>query len=151
MKTCPKCNAVNKDSQRLCVNCDSYLGNVASEYDDDYAEKVIMRSNRKSKTRSIITTVLFLLFYCSFLVFTMILSYDIFGGLERYFRYSLLYIPCLILFLFPYNKVYCWYRKKKKKDESYLADSFIAIFKAVAWIYLICLYVGTFQMMNVEL
>jgi hypothetical protein len=148
MKICPKCNAVNKDTQPLCVDCDSYIGNVSPIPEGNYIDNAIAKSHRQSKIRKIVFTTLFLAFYGFFVFFTMTLCIQIYGDLKRYFLYSLLYIPCLILFFFPYHKVYCWYRKKRKKPEKYLSDTIISMFKAIAWVYLVILYMGTFDMLN---
>lgn len=149
MKICPDCKAENKDSNRCCSNCQKYIGNVESTADDySTAERQIAAVEKRLRRRKYLSLAVFLLFYLIYLGFYAYLYYDVLGSLNRWYGLLPAYIPCLLVFLFPYDWAYGKLRGLFHKEPRPLSEHATIFFKVLAWAYLFILYCETFNVLN---
>ncbi len=139
MRICPKCGTVNKNENVLCANCQEYIGAVKIEEDHDFAKNMVEKAARHAKTRNVVALVIFLTVYLSFLFFFAYLCYDTYGSLYYWMIQLPWYIPCLLLFVFPYNRVYQWYLRKKNKPLRVFDEYWTIAFRVAAVLYLLVL------------
>ena len=139
MRICPKCETVNKDENVLCANCQEYIGAVAITEDHDFAKNMVEKASRRVKIRNVIFLVIFLAVYIGFAIFFAKLCYETYDSLYYWLIQLPWYIPCLILFVFPYNRVYQWYLKKRKKPARPFDEYWTIAIRSVAVIYLFLL------------
>lgn len=149
MKICPACRAENKDANRFCANCQKYIGNVEPAASADSAKVLIQNVERRARRRQFISIGLFLLCYLAYLVFYAYLYYDVLGSLDLWFGLLPAYIPCLVVFIFPYDRFYVWIRRKLHKEPAHLSEYATIALKAAGWIYLFIMYCATFNVLNV--
>lgn len=145
MKVCPKCQAVNKNQNILCASCQEYIGAAEIIDDPTYGRRIIEHEVRRVKIRNTSALVLFLIVYAGFLIFFGTVCCTVFGDLQYWFAMFPWYIPCLILFLFPYNKTYQWVLKKRRKPIKPLSEYWTIFFRAAAVIYLFLLCVEMYN------
>ena len=139
MRVCPKCGTVNKNENVLCANCQEYIGAVQIEEDHDFAKKMVEKAARHVKIRNVVALIIFLAVYIGFAVFFANVCYETYGSLYYWLIQLPWYIPCLILFVFPYNRVYQWYLKKKNKPLRTFDEYWTIAIRVVAVVYLFLL------------
>lgn len=148
MRTCPNCNAINSDKNKFCVECNQYIANVKSNKDESYILDTIKKQQNQIFRKVWIVYILIGLFYFAFNIWAAIMCIDIHGDIKWYLYLLPLYIPCFIIFFFPYDKVYCKYRKKKEKPERHLSDFTLSMFHCVGVLYLLVMFFVIFDMLN---
>lgn len=141
MKICPKCKAVNKDTNKVCSNCGDFIPRNSDYVDNDYASTEIIKQSKRSTKQKVIINLSFVLFLIIYNIWAIAMNYVEHGSLEYYLPLVIWYIPCLIIFLFPYDKVYCHYRKSKNKPPKHLSDFILLIFRSIGVIFTIFLYI----------
>lgn len=141
MKICPKCEAINKSTNKICSNCGEFIPSNSHYVDNNYATIEITKQSKRSTKRKIIINLCFIVFLIIFNIWAITMNYVEHGSLEYFLPLVLWYIPCLIIFLFPYDKVYCYYRKRKNKPTKHLSDFVLLIFRSIGVIFTVYLYI----------
>lgn len=145
MRICHKCNAVNKDNNRFCSECQQYIALEAVLPDGDYVKNAIKREDKRIFWRKTIKFSLLILYYIIFNAWAAYTCYGLFGSLDRFYTLMLWYLPCLAIFFFPYDKFYCSIRKNQGKTERHLSDFVIMIFMVIGIIYMAIMYAKTYD------
>ena len=103
MRICLKCQTVNKNENMLCANCQEYIGSAPVVDDPDYGKRMVEHEIRRTHVRNTVALIIFLVCYAAFLIFFATVCYTIYGDLYYWLMMLPWYIPCLCLFIFPYN------------------------------------------------
>lgn len=150
MRICPRCQMQNKKSEHYCVNCSQYIGNVAdTPYDENAVKNIIEKSEHKSKTKRNLLLCIPIGFLVSYNIFMMYICYSSFGNLDFYLKLVPYYIPILIIFILPYNKVYGYILKKRGLPKKNLSDFVLNIFRTIGIVLLFSMIVLIFDAINV--
>lgn len=147
MKVCPNCGMANNSKARYCNQCEAYLGTVPIETEEVTVEQMVSRQDRQSRIKMILIGCCFILFFLIYNIWAVWMNLRVFGHLTYYFKLIPWYIPCLIVFFFPYDKVYGMIRKKQRKTEKHLSDFILMIFRSIAVLGLIQMYVSTYDIL----
>lgn len=145
MKECPECKAFNKDTNKYCSNCLKYLSNVESKSDAGYVDNLLKIQHKRHLKKRVIVASALLAFYLVFNCWSAMVCYDMFGNIDKYLQLIVWYLPCLPIFFFPYDKVYCFIRKKRNKPTKHIPDTFVVTYIAVGVLYLVIMYSQTYS------
>ncbi|MEG2814490.1 MAG: hypothetical protein RSA79_07795, partial [Oscillospiraceae bacterium] len=136
MKICPKCQANNSDKNKQCVECQSFIGNVEISIEKDFMKNVMKREKTSRIRKRIIIATAIALYYICYNIWSASCCYKMFGNIDNYLKLLPLYLPCILIFFFPYDKLYCYIRKKMKKPQKHISDVFVTGYIAVGVLYL---------------
>lgn len=141
MRICPKCQTVNKNENMVCANCQEYIGSAPIVDDPDYGKRMVEHEVRRMHVRNTAALIIFLVCYGVFLIFFATVCYTIYGDLYYWFMMFPWYVPCLCLFIFPYNRVYQWILRKWNRPPKSLSEYWTIFFRAlaVAYLFILCL------------
>ena len=141
MRICQKCQTVNKNENMLCANCQEYIGSAPVVDDPDYGKRMVEHEVRRTHVRNTVALIIFLVCYAAFLIFFATVCYTIYGDLYYWLMMLPWYIPCLCLFIFPYNRAYQWFLRKRRKAVKPLSEYWTIFFRvlAVAFLFVLCI------------
>lgn len=144
MKVCPKCQAVNKEENRICSNCQSYLGPETIRPDDGQLEARLQNAQRGVRRRNVILGCLFFGFFAAaFFYLALILCLET-GNIVPALRLLPLYLPPIALFLLPYDRIYRYFRRRRGKPDRPVPDLLVMLFRGLGVILLLALFGGAF-------
>ena len=146
MRICPKCQTVNKNENMVCANCQEYIGAVPIVDDPDYGKRMVEHEMKRLRMRNTVALTIFLVCYSAFLIFFATVCYKIYGDLYYWLMMFPWYVPCLCLFIFPYNRAYQWILRKRNQPLRPLSENWTIFFRALA---VACLFVLCLEMYNV--
>ena len=145
MRVCPKCQTVNKDENVICANCQEYIGSVPVHSDPYYGKRMIDHELKRQHIRNMIALGIFLFCYGVFLAFFATVCIAIYGDLYYWLMMFPWYVPCLLLFILPYNRIYQWILRKRRKPAKPLSEGWTVFFRSLA---VLCLLGLCLEMYN---
>ena len=141
MRVCAKCGTVNKDERVICAECQSYIGAVKVTGDSSYAKQSVEAVAKKTQRKNLIHMILFIVIYLSLGACMIPACLAAHGNLNRLLILLPFFIPCAVLFFFPYDRVYRMILRKRGKPDRYLSESWTIFFRVLAWLSLVVMYV----------
>lgn len=147
MKICPNCKAQNSDRAISCVECDKYLIGVDAIDDDITVKSVFEKSERKAFKKSLIIIIVVIGFFILYNIWAVWMFNKVFGSLTLYYPVLIMYIPCILMFLYPYDWTYRKVRSVLKLSDKGIPDWLAMIFRAAAVIFLLMLYARTYEIL----
>lgn len=147
MKVCPKCEAVNQDKNKFCANCEAYLSSITTIDDKGYLDTAVKSEQKRINIRN--ATIISIVggYILIYNIWAITKFFEIFHSLEKYWIVAFSYIPCCLILFAPYDKIYCYFRRKMNKPEKHLSDFAIWSFRIVGVILLFILYDRTFSIL----
>lgn len=145
MKICRKCNSENKDTSVFCTNCHASIMNVEISNENNYKKKSYGKVNKKS----IVAITLLLLFMIGYMIWAMFICMRAFGELSVVLKQFILFIPCILFIVFPFDMFYHKYQIKEKNKDKHLNDLSVILLKSIGIVGMLAVYVRIFDVLDV--
>ncbi len=126
------------------MNCGARVEVVKKEKENKtYYDTIVVESHsaKKPSRLKIRFAVLFFLFFIIYNVVAIAMNYIIFGSLEFYLPIVFWYIPCWILFFFPYQTLYRYYCKKNSKFMKPLPNWLTLLFRTIGALLIVAIHI----------
>lgn len=140
MKTCPKCQRENQNYKSYCMDCYTDISTVIPDIPANYVRQMIKRIQDQIDKRVKKRVLLFIGFVVLFSVIALLLSKFLLGDDMRIAKAVPLFIPVLVVILFPYDNVYYKHNLKKKNIEKHISDTYLFLFRIIGFIGLALVY-----------
>lgn len=150
MKICPNCKSVNGDENKFCSECSKYIKGVEIIADDGAITRAVDRASKREFHIKVTAIIIFTIIYAAYNVWAIFMNLKLFGNIDSYLALSVWYIPCIILFFFPYDLVYTFCKSKfgkNKQNNKHLSDFVLMGFRSIAVLMLIWLYIKTYDIL----
>ena len=102
---------------------------------------------KRLRVRNTVALTIFLVCYSAFLIFFATVCYKIYSDLYYWLMMFPWYVPCLCLFIFPYNRAYQWILRKRNQPLRPLSENWTIFFRVLAVVYLFILCIEMYNVL----
>lgn len=145
MKVCPNCKVHNKNKSNFCANCGERIETIKKPKQKDnttYYNAIVVEPQEKNpRHHKVVFSLLFVLVFILYNIIAITMNYIVFGSLEFYLPIVFWYVPCFIIFFFPYNSLYRYFRKKHNKPAKSLPKLITLLLRAIGALLVIGIHV----------